>query len=525
MQITKIISFVFRSIICLFFSLSLKSQVCFSPAKYIHLPNRTAGLTSGYFNNDTQLDLAVTLNYDDKLAVFFGNGNGTFNSPSIYNTYAGVNYVTKGDFNGDGKIDIAVPDAYVARVFYGNGLGLYSPTATLHQSPGFFSQGIASADFNGDNNDDLVIANDQTNNVSILLGTNGLHNAAFTVPVGMNPRTIAIGDFNNDRKLDIIAANSGTNSLTILFGNGTDGFPNSATYTTSIYPGAIALSDFNNDGSVDIATTNSGVNSFSNVVSVLLNNGNGVFNSATSYLVGKNVSSVTSGDYNGDGNKDLAVSRSVSDTVSILIGNGLGVFSKPKDVHVTLAPRYIITGDFNGDGLDDIAGSGSFNPVILLNITPTISIISKPNIICSGQSAILTAHGSNVYFWNNGATGSYIIVYPNKSTSYSVTSTVNGCKTSAVLTLKVSCTDLESKDLGIEILKIFPNPCSYNFTIESHKSGNLSVFNEFGEKIREISLTENTIFEVDILDLPTGLYFLNGTLGEVQIHRKLIVNH
>jgi FG-GAP-like repeat len=96
---------------------------------------------------------------------------------------------------------------------------------------------FAVGDFNGDGKQDLAVTNVTTNSVSILLGNgNGGFSAPTTFPVGNNPGSIAVGDFNGDGKQDLAVANLGSNNVGIFIGNGDGNFTPAVDVPVGIIP-------------------------------------------------------------------------------------------------------------------------------------------------------------------------------------------------------------------------------------------------------------------------------------------------
>ena len=85
---------------------------------------------------------------------------------------------------------------------------------------GSFPQSVAVGDFNGDGKFDLAVANSGSNNVSVLLGNgDGSFQAARSFGAGSTPRSVAVGDFNGDGVQDLAVANSGSNNVSVLINN------------------------------------------------------------------------------------------------------------------------------------------------------------------------------------------------------------------------------------------------------------------------------------------------------------------
>jgi hypothetical protein len=124
-------------------------------------------------------------------------------------------------------------------------------------------------DFNGDGKLDLAVVNFASNTISILLGTGtGSFGAKTDFGTGSSPRSVAVGDFNGDGKLDLAVANTGDNTVSILLGTGMGSFASKTDFSTDGGPFSIAAGDFNRDGKLDVATANSS----SNTISILTNN-------------------------------------------------------------------------------------------------------------------------------------------------------------------------------------------------------------------------------------------------------------
>jgi hypothetical protein len=176
---------------------------------------------------------------------------------------------------------------------------------------------VAAAPFSAGGNYNIVVANYDTNNISVLFGNgDGTFQPPVLYPVGTQPYTLAVGDVNGDGHPDIITSNRGDGTVSVLLNDGTDNFSSRIDYPVAGNPADIVLGNFRGDSQVDIAVTNYLV--IGGSVSVLLNNGDGTFAPAIQYATGSLAAGVAVKDYNGDGFPDMVVANAGSGTLSIL---------------------------------------------------------------------------------------------------------------------------------------------------------------------------------------------------------------
>jgi len=345
----------------------------------------------GDFNGDGKPDLAVAHDYG--VSVLLGNGDGTFQAAANY-AWGSIPYsVAVGDFNGDGKADLAVANFYdTVSVLLGNGDGTFQ--AAVNYSAGSGPYSVAVGDFNGDGKPDLAVANNNNGSAgtaSVLLGNgDGTFQAAVNYSAGSGPYSVAVGDFNGDGKPDLAVANNGGGSnsnVSVLLGNGDGSFQAAVTHPAGNALISVAVGDFNGDGNTDLVVANGTSNP--GTVSVLLGNGDGSFQPAVKYAASNGPRSVAVGDFNGDGRADLAVAD-VDGSVSVLPGNGDGTFQAPVNYAAGNFPYSVAVGDFNGDGKPDLAVANDANPggvTIILNLTTW----TVPNVVGATQTAATTA--------------------------------------------------------------------------------------------------------------------------------------
>jgi len=277
-------------------------------------------LATGDFNNSGKLGLAVANFMEDNVPILLGNGDGTFTIPTSF-VYSGglyTNTLAVGDFLGNGNLDLTVansPSGLPIDIVLGCGDGAFN------QGPVSANGNLASAympavgDFNGDGKLDIAVTGggyglQTVNAVTILLGNgDGTFSLAqnSTFATGSNPWAIVAADFNGDGKLDLVIANEGGSTLTILLGNGDGTFTPATGSPVPVGSGpyALAAADLNSDGKLDLVVANQN----DSTLTILLGNGDGTFTPASGspIALGAGPDSVAVGDFNGSGRLGIAV--------------------------------------------------------------------------------------------------------------------------------------------------------------------------------------------------------------------------
>ena len=336
----------------------------------------------GDFNGDGKLDVVSLMAGGWEIDVAPGNGDGTFQAP-ILNTFSLQGQepyaMTVGDFNGDGKLDVAVWGIYSSpwingiMIFLGNGDGTftYSATYPAPNSGGTAptSNSLYVADFNGDGKLDIAaLAPYNSNNafpcVYIYLGNgNGTFKTGVQYstldpnhPSNVNAYGMAVGDLSGDGKPDIAVTQS--NGMVVLLNNGNGTFGPATYYDNGLNNQSelgIAIGDVNGDKKNDIVTT---TYRYGNLV-LFLNQGGGKFALKGSVAQGPPVGNswlVNMADINGDKKLDLVVTDSVGE-IWTFYGKGNGTFTAGPVYPVPWwenGPDNVALADFNGDGVLDI---------------------------------------------------------------------------------------------------------------------------------------------------------------------------
>jgi len=327
-------------------------------------------VVAGDFNGDGKTDLAVAVGGAQVVTVLLGNGSGAFTASGAFDAGTDPQSIAIGDFNGDGKSDVAVANSFSDNVdvLLGNGDATFGAPSAYTAGSGSQVVSVAVADFNGDAKPDLAVVNIGSATVSVLLNTSLCSANCGTIvppqdnPVGNSPLSMSAGDFNRDGNIDFAVANSGADTVSILLGDGNGFFQTAVDYAVHSVPHSVTIGDVNRDGKQDLVVANFG----SDDVSILLGNGNGTFQSAVHYGASIGPRSVAIGDLNRDGKPDLVVANGVDRTVSILLGNGDGSFQTAVNYGAGLSPYFVAVGDLNGDGILDLAVTSADDVVILL---------------------------------------------------------------------------------------------------------------------------------------------------------------
>jgi hypothetical protein len=378
----------------------------FEPAQNYAVGGTPVSVAVGDFTNDGKLDIVTANDSNATVSVLLGNGNGTFQPALNYVLRAQATgsqiprSLAVGDFNKDGKLDLAV----TANTYTPGTPGSYSPGYHNGYNPVYYIPGTP-AQYNGYVN--VLIGN----------GAGGFSSDNSSALPNSIPGSVAVGDFGGNGNLDLAVAEPYLNTdwpgldpaatVTVLPGNGNGTFGPAQNYAVGGTPVSVAVGDFTNDGKLDIITANDS----NGTVSVLLSNGNGTFQPALNYALpaqatgSQTLRSLAVGDFNKDGKLDLAVTGNTytpgtpgtpgtggftngytyypgtpgtpgtpaeyNGFVNVLIGNGAGGFYTDNSYALPSGiPGAAAVGDFNPDGWPDLA---TVNPS-----ASTVSVLLNP---------------------------------------------------------------------------------------------------------------------------------------------------
>ena len=321
-----------------------------------------AGIAVGDYNSDGKADMAVVDQTSANINLLLSNGDGTFQNNGSYAAGAGAIDAAFGDFNADGKNDLAVASTSgIVNVLLGGGAVSASDYVTWRHNKGasVAAGTMGDADKNG-----IVDDADYT----LLRQSYGkpLDGAAFTAPVantvGLGSHSVKTGDFNGDGKLDIATMNG--NSASVLLGNGDGTFQ---AHRDMIIPGNstnLVVGDFDRDGYLDMATSNT---ASTGTITILKGHGDGSFDPASSVYAYSAPVYLGAGDFNHDGYEDFAVANSYAATsMSVIMNHGDGTYDAPHTYNIGETGYEIQVEDFDHDGNDDFAVRGSTKYMVQL---------------------------------------------------------------------------------------------------------------------------------------------------------------
>ena len=280
---------------------------------------------------DGHPDAAVTSHDDHDVLILPGDGRGAFKTTEALRVTASSvgephnHGLLAIDLDKDGDLDFVTTNQNEESltVLFGDGTGGFESAPGSPFAVGRMPYLPATGDANGDGRLDLAAPNARGNDVTILLGNadGGFAPASTSpIPTGSRPYYVALADLDEDGKLDLITSHAETSRLTVLLGDGTGGF--SAARGSPVEAGnrgyKVRVGDVNGDGHADLVTSGLGRGA-----SVLLGDGQGNFEPApgSPFDTGSGAWGIALADVNGDGKLDIVTSDADDNTGSVLLAN------------------------------------------------------------------------------------------------------------------------------------------------------------------------------------------------------------
>ncbi|MBL7932073.1 MAG: T9SS type A sorting domain-containing protein [Bacteroidia bacterium] len=172
----------------------------------------------------------------------------------------------------------------------------------------------------------------------------------------------------------------------------------------------------------------------------------------------------------------------------------------------------------------------------VLNLTiyaiPNLTITAARPKFCKGEKIKITASGASTYTWSGPASfpsqvNSTVQVNPTVTTTYTIIGkSTDGCRDTIAYALVVdACAGIDNFGTQSSSVSIYPNPAKDEFTVKSEFEMKLTIFNELGQFVKTVSLTEENSYQVEVKDLEQGIYFINGQNSEGAVRQKVIITH
>ena len=335
----------------------------------LHYKNRVA---LADVDEDGALDAAVINSDSPSVSILLGNGLAGFTMMTSYPCGPQPWAVLLRDLNHDDHLDLVL-SGNPCTVRLGNGDGTFGDYADYE-----FAHWIALGDVNGDGTLDMASAPRWfTDTVSVRLGNgDGTFGTRYMARAPSPPSGIAMADMDNDQLDDVLVSNLDANSVSMFLSNGDGTLKPRQDYAVGASPYALAVIDVDEDDQPDIVTANA------QTVSLILANEDGSFAPATSFpAASTSAHTLAAGDVNGDGHVDLVIPVFFG-YVNLYLGNGDATFAGRRAIGTRGGTvQHAVLGDMTGDGFPEIVTVHNDTTVsVLWNLLGSAPPVSVPAV-------------------------------------------------------------------------------------------------------------------------------------------------
>jgi len=304
----------------------------------------------------------------NKIQILLKNGNGTFTHEKTYSIGNGsYPYSTAiADFNNDNNLDMITSNYGLGTVgiFFGYGDGTFTDVKTLLSGYNIYPKCVDVGDLNGDNIIDIIAA-DASSGLGIFTLL-GYGNGSFQDPIWSWTRhdsvnCFTMADLNKDHRLDLVYSSTLFNEIGMLFGYGNGSFGDLIEYSTGrcAKPWFIAVGDLNNDSWLDIGVGNA----YDSNIGVFLTLKNGTYTPQTTFYTGYGSVPYTLafGDLNNDNQLDIVVGNADVGNIDIFLLNFVSTFAKETSYYTGSGPHpySIVVSDLNNDNQQEMVVANS----------------------------------------------------------------------------------------------------------------------------------------------------------------------
>ncbi|HEV8272219.1 MAG TPA: VCBS repeat-containing protein, partial [Chitinophagaceae bacterium] len=357
-------------------------------------------------DGDGKSDMIIINSASNSISVFRNTSiSGSISASSFaakvdFATGANPVSVAIDDVDGDSKPDLVIANrssdniSVLRNTSTPGSISSSSFAAKVDFSAGAGPLSVVVGDVDGDSKPDLVVANYNSNSISVFHNTSipgSISASSFATKIDFataaEPSIVAIGNIDGDSKPDLAVTNFASNTVSIFRNTSTSGTINSSSFgakvdfTTAANPYFVSIGDIDGDDKSELVVTNVSsvsVSVFHNISTSGINTSS--FAAKVDFTVGFHPVTVAIGDLDGDGKADMVVANQLSDNISVLhntstTGNiSASSFATKTDFATGNQPVSVATGDLDGDGIPEIAATNyNSNTVSVFQITAPLS--------------------------------------------------------------------------------------------------------------------------------------------------------